>query len=279
MVYRSQIVIATVIFLNLFFIFHCPVLPAAETDLVKPGDKVGIQFTCRFPNGEIAASTSSAVAKDSSLSKSAVYMPRSKDDPLEVTAGQSVGAKVFPVIFLDEIASRISMSIPGMKFGETRTIEIRSERPADVPEKDQFLQLSRIRQRPKEIRMTRDEYKSRTKKDPEVGAEYALEPDTPGKVASVSENEVVIRFSAQPGSVVDTPFGKGTIRENGNQLEIVIDVVKGTLVLTGPIIGRISDVQERMFTIDYGHPFAGEPLTCDVKTEKVSKAKLSKEEK
>ena len=83
-----------------------------------------------------------------------------------------------------------------------------------MPEKDQFLQLARIRAAPKEIRMTRDEYKSRTGKEPEVGEEYAWTP-LPGKVASVSENEVLIRFFAQPGSVVDTPFGKGTIRENG----------------------------------------------------------------
>jgi FKBP-type peptidyl-prolyl cis-trans isomerase 2 len=279
MIHRIKFALVMLFFLTLSFFARYTDSPAAEKDAIKPGDKVGIQFTCRFPSGEIAASTSTAVAADSSLRKSRVFMPRSKDDPLEVTAGQSVGAKAFPVPFLDEIASRISMSIPGMKLGETRTIEIRSELPADVPEKERFLQMARIRQRPKEIRMTRDEYKSRTRKDPEVGAEYVLDPAIPGKVASVSENEVLIRFSAQPGSVVETPFGKGTIRENGNQLEIVIDAVKGTPVLTGPIVGRISDVQEKMFTIDYGHPFAGEPLTCEVKTEKVSEAKLSKEEK
>ena len=30
---------------------------------------------------------------------------------------------------------------------------------------------------------------------------------------------------------------------------------------------RISDVHDDMFTIDYGHPFGGETLTCDVKVE------------
>ncbi len=93
----------------MLFALHCPNLPAAETGLVKPGDKVGIQFTCRFKNGEIAASTSSAVAADTSLRKSAVFLPRSKDDPLEAVAGQSardVNISNFPVPFLDEIVAR-----------------------------------------------------------------------------------------------------------------------------------------------------------------------------
>jgi FKBP-type peptidyl-prolyl cis-trans isomerase 2 len=254
-------------------------MSAAEMDLIQPGDKVGIQFTCRFPNGEIAASTSSAVAKDSSLRKSLVYLPRSKDDPLEVTAGLSAATKSFPVPMLDEIVARIAASLPRMTLGKTRTIEIRSERPADVPEKEQFLQLARIRELPKEIRMTGDEYKSRTGKDPEVGAEYALDPLLPAKVASVSQNEVLIRSSAQPGSVVETPFGKGTILENGNQVEIVIEAAAGTLVRMGPVVGRISDAQDKMFTIDFGNPFGGEPLTCEVKVEPISQDKLSKKDK
>jgi FKBP-type peptidyl-prolyl cis-trans isomerase 2 len=278
MVHRSQIAFALVLFMNVLFVFHCPDLPAAETGLIKPGDKVGIQFTCRFPNGEIAASSSISVAKDSSLPKSVVFMPRSKDDPLEVTAGQGTRSSAFPVQFEDEIVARIAGSLPGMPLGEQRTIEIRSERSADVPAKEQFVQLALVRQRPKELRVTRDSYKSRTGKDPEVGTAYIFDPLIPGKVASVSENEVLIRFSAQPGSVVETPFGKGTIRENGNQFEIVIDAVKGRLVRTGPVVGCISDVQDRMFTIDYGHPLGGQPLACEVRTESIPGEKLSKKE-
>ena len=96
--------------------------------------------------------------------------------------------------------------------------------------KDEFLQLARVRVRPKEMRMTSGEFKARTGKEPEVGEEFTSDPEIPGKVASVSENEVLIRFFAQPGSVVDTPFGKGTIRENEKNYEIVIDTPVGKLV-------------------------------------------------
>jgi hypothetical protein len=113
--------------------------------------------------------------------------------------------------------------------------------------------------------MTRDEYMSRTGKEPQEGADYIVDPLIPGKVASVSENEVLIRFSVKPGSVVDTPFGKGTIRETEKSYEIVIDATVGRLVRTHGLVGRISEVKDRMFTIDYGHPFGGQTLMCDVK--------------
>ncbi len=279
MFHRFSFFFAVLLFLCLLFPFHHSDSLAAEKDAIKPGDKVGIQFTCRFPNGDIAASTSTGVAKDTSLPKSPVYLPSSKDDPIEVMAGPSAAAKSFPVRFEDEIVARIAASLPGTKPGKTRTIEIRSERPADVPEKEQFLDLSRIRQQPKEIRMTRDEYKSRTGQDPEVGAEYSQDSLLPAKVASVSESEVLIRSSARPGSVVDTPFGKGTIRENGNQVEIVANAAKGTLVRMGPLVGRISGALDKMFTIDFGNPFGGEPLACEVKAESIPQDKLTKKKK
>jgi len=279
MFHRFKFVFGSLLFLSLFCLLHNGGLYAAEKNVIKLGDKVGIQFTCQFPNGEIAASTSTAVAIDPSLRKSPVYLPAFGDDPIEVTAGEIGPAKSFPIPFEDEILIRIAPSLVGMTPGETRTIEIHSERPPNVPLDEQFVQLSLVRQRPKEIRMTKAEYKSRTGKDPEVGAEFVLDPAIPGKVASVSESEVLIRFSAQPGSKVETPFGKGTIRENGDKYEIVIDAVEGRLVRTKVFVGCISNVLNRTFTLDYGNPFGGEHLTCDVKAERIADGNLSKKEK
>ena len=96
------------------------------------------------------------------------------------------------------------------------------------------------------MRMTKDEYKSRTAKDPQEGADYIVDPVIPGKVASVSENEVLIRFFVQPGSVIDTPFGKGTVKENENNYEIIIDAPVGRLVRTRGLVGRISENATRV---------------------------------
>ena len=268
MVNRFKVVFATVFFLNVIFVLHCPVIPAAETDLIKPGDKVGVQFTCRLKNGEVASSTSMAVAKNAEP-KSSIFLPRSKDDPIAVTAVDgSKDLKPNDFISLEnEILAQLSRSVTGMKMNETRTIELHADKISGLPPKEEFLQLARVRVRPKEMRMTSGEFKARTGKEPAVGEEFTSDPEMPGKVASVSENEVLIRFLVQPGSVVDTPLGKGTIQENEKNYEIVIDTPVGKLIRMQGLVGRISEAQDRMFTIDFGNPFGGETLTCDVKIE------------
>ena len=170
MVHRSKVIFATLLLSGLIFILHSEASPVAKTVTIKAGDKVGIQFTCRFPDGTIAASTSSAVAKDRSLQKSPVFLPRTKHSPIEVTAGKTYGPQDFPVAFESEIISRIALSLVGMKTGQEQSIEIRSTAPAGVPRKDQLLQLARIRPRPLEIEMTLAEYRARVKKAPRVGA-------------------------------------------------------------------------------------------------------------
>lgn len=67
--------------------------------------------------------------------------------------------------------------------------------------------------------------------------------------------------------MVDTPFGKGAIRENEKNYEIVIDASVGSLVRTRGLVGRISEVRDGSIVVDYGHPFGGETLTCDIKVE------------
>ena len=182
MVYRFKIVFALVFFLNVLFVFHCPALPAAETDLIKPGDKVGVQFTCRFKNGEIASSTSTAVAKNAEP-KSSIFLPRSKDDPIAVTAvdgSKDLKPRDF-ISFENEILTQLSRSVTGMKMNESRTIELHADRIAGLPTKDEFLQLTRVRTYPKEIEDDQGEFKTRTGKEPVVGEAFASNPEVTGQ--------------------------------------------------------------------------------------------------
>jgi FKBP-type peptidyl-prolyl cis-trans isomerase 2 len=277
MVYRFKIIFTLVFFLNVIFILHCPVLPAAETDLIKPGDKVGVQFTCRFKNGEIASSTSTAVAGNTEP-KSAIFLPRNIDDPVPVTAVES-SKDLQPhnfIAFEDEIITQLSYSVTGMEMNGSGTIDLHADRITGLKPKEEFVQLARVRVRPKEMRMTGAEFKARTGKEAAVGDELTVNPEFSGKVASVSENEVLIRFSGQPGSVVDTPFGKGTIREDEKNYEIVLDAPVGKLVRTQGLVGRVSEVQDGSIVVDYGNPFGGETLTCDVKVEPAPAADVAR---
>jgi FKBP-type peptidyl-prolyl cis-trans isomerase 2 len=112
--------------------------------------------------------------------------------------------------------------------------------------------------------MPKGDYEFRAKRPPEVGQEFTYDPDFPGRVESVTDTEVIVRLFATPGAVIETPFGPGRIREEGRDYKMDIDARKGALVRAGDMTGRISDVDDRIITIDFGNAFGGETLLCDV---------------
>jgi FKBP-type peptidyl-prolyl cis-trans isomerase 2 len=247
----------------------CGDLKAA--DVIKPGDKVKIDFTCRLGNGEIAATTDKKISADTNIRKSSVFQPRQDDEALVITAGQdeAVYGKTGERPFEGEIVAEMGTAVVGMTPGETKNLNIKRDPRNPQGNEPMFLDMARVRTRPKEMKMTADEYQSRTGKAPEVGQEYTMDPAVPGKVSSISGGEVVVRFKAVSGTRVKTPLGQGEIRDGEKQYEIVIDAKKGDLVRSGGMIGRIVQVTDRMITIDYSHPFGYEALKCEVRAQSI----------
>jgi FKBP-type peptidyl-prolyl cis-trans isomerase 2 len=237
---------------------------------IKAGDAVGVHFTCRQNDGKIAISTYKEI-NESALPKSPLFIKRDRGDAVIMTAGNAqpeanpLKMKAFEV----EIMDRLGSQLVGLKQGESASIRLAAERFAGLPESEQYLKLARVRYHPKEVKLKPSQYKDMTKKDAAVGQSIAIEPAVPGKVVSVSDKEVVIHFSARDGEEIDLPYGRATIRDKGNHYEIDIHAVKGTLVRSADMAARIVDVDENMMKLDFGHPFAGEVLNCDVKVDSV----------
>ncbi|MGD0230324.1 MAG: hypothetical protein ABSC19_08195 [Syntrophorhabdales bacterium] len=252
----------------------CPVPSRSEGQSVRAGDEAAVHFTCRLKNGDLAASSYQSVAADPSLRKSAIFVPRTVNTPIAITAGQpcETPAPGQERSMEEEILARLSGAIVGMRTGEKQTREIKAERRPEQKKDEYFLKMARVRQRAKEMRFALEDYKSRTGRTPEVGQPFTIDPAVPGKVASVTKKEVVVRFSAEAGSRVATPLGKGTVKELADHYEITIDAHPGDLVRTGGLVGRVVGVDDRFISIDYGHPFGGEPLSCDILVEPVKPA-------
>ncbi|MGA3281789.1 MAG: hypothetical protein ABSD50_12500 [Smithella sp.] len=248
------------------------------------GDNADIHFQCLLKNGEIAAATDdNAVKKDQP--KANIYVVRLKNDPVSVLvpgpSEKPAGEK--ERTFEDDIAVRLAGHLTGLKEGETRHVELTAQ---DLPERTKenyTVSLARVHKTPKEIKMTIEEYKSRTGMSPETGKFFVYDPAVPGRVESVTGEDVIIRFSAEDGAVVQTPFGVGRIREEADAYKVDIDAHKGSLIRSGPLVGRITDVDDKTMTIDYRNPFGGETLSCDVTvskiTEKVTEAEAKKAQK
>jgi FKBP-type peptidyl-prolyl cis-trans isomerase 2 len=247
------------------------------TETVKTGDKVRVDFTCRLASGEIAATTDPVLTQDRNAVKANVFVPRASKDPLLITAGIEKGDTENPAEWglEEEILARIAHAVVGMRPGGSETILLDAQ-PVMGTGEDRVVQMARVRFRPKQLRMTVEEYRQNAKKNPEVGQAYFVDPSIPCNVTSVSENEVAVQCFSQTGKRVETPFGSATINETEKAYEIHIDAEVGRLVRTGGYVGRIVKVDDRSFVIDYNHPFGYEKLKCDVKVDGVEEAEGSK---
>lgn len=248
----------------------------AKHAVVMPGDRADVQFTCRLTNGEVAMSTYQEVADDPSLRKSVVFVKRDRSTPLKISAGnEPEQAPSFPYKGLEnEVIYQMSSAVVGLPIGEKQTLEIKAERLPEQQPGEHLVKISRVRRREKEMRFTPDQYEASTGRAAEVGRAFLYDPALPGEVESVSDTEVVVQFAPEPGKEVTTAFGKATVREQPDCYEIVIDARPGDLVRTGGIVGRIVEVDDKEITIDYGHPFGGGALLCDVVIESVSPPSL-----
>ncbi|ABB31689.1 hypothetical protein GeomeDRAFT_0234 [Geobacter metallireducens RCH3] len=234
--------------------------------LIKAGDPVRVTYTCFDGTGALAATNVREAAGNNGVKKGPLFLPSRDYSPLQLTAGTRPEAKDRGVD--DELAAGLAGAVVGKGVGEVASVELAGGPLEGLSGGDRYLKMATVRKRAKELRLGREEYLTRTGREPEKGRRFVLDPALPGIVEEVTDKEVVIRFPLPDGGVVQTPFGPGTVRDGGDQWEIVIDAAVGRIVRSGPLAGRISDVNERFFTIDYGYPFGGESLRCDVKAER-----------
>ncbi|TWJ16695.1 hypothetical protein [Geobacter argillaceus] len=236
---------------------------------IAAGDPVMLQYTCRLVDGTLAATTRSEEEVDNT-SKASLYLRPAAPGPVSVIAGQGLKADkpVTTRSFEDEIAVQLAKRLVGLPAGVGSQLEISGDGSLLADGQSHKLPMATVRQRLKEHRLDRAGYKARTGKEPEIGQEFAVDPMVPGKVAEINGDEVLIRFTANVGSTVETPFGKGVIRETPEHFEIVLSPVVGSLVRTGPIVGRIAEANERQFVVDYSDFFGGETLTCTATPER-----------
>lgn len=240
--------------------------------VVKSGDTVDLRFTCCLPSGELAATTYPAFAGDASVLKSPVFVPKKDGEPVSVTAGERIRNPVRGqgLEFEYAIADRLADLAIGKPLGEMWSAAVTAERVQVRDGEPQTLELSLVRVRPKEVRLTREEFCMRSEcgeGDPRLGQPFVYDPEFTGTVTELKDAEVVIRINPPPGGEIGTVFGNGKVREQPDRYEIPLDVKIGRLVRMGGLVGVISAIGDKTFTVDFSHPFGGETLQCDVVAE------------
>ena len=241
--------------------------------LVQAGDIIRVNYTCRIKDNAIAATTNQKIAEDSKLLKSSIFLSPSIYGHVELTAGRVKEckdcAKKRPKIkgFQKELNRQLAKAVTGWAYGEEKAIHLFAKAPENLELDDRYVGLAKIRRRPKIKQISRKLFIRSVGKTPEQGMEIPYEEGFTARVVSVDGERITIGLTAEPGTNVKTPFGMGTIFDRGKLYEIDIDVKKGDLIRSGDMVGRVVKIEERMFYIDFGMPFGGEELVCDVRVE------------
>ena len=246
----------------------CASVPKSQR--VAAGDQVGVNFTCRLKNGDIAVSTSREVTENAALPKSTIFLPRNDEGAMAITAGRRSEKQAADdtISLEDRVTESIAAAVVGMKKGERHAVQLRAERnDKDGHGEANAIKINRVNYRPREMEMAQSEFLARTGKAPAVDEEMDLGEGMLAKVLSMGGDNVKLRVSATADAQIRTPFGPGKVTETPTDLKITIDAPVGSLVRTGPLVGRVVAVDDNSFTLDYGHPFGGEELSCEVSVE------------
>ncbi|HEX9023181.1 MAG TPA: thioredoxin family protein [Geobacteraceae bacterium] len=232
--------------------------------VIKPGDNVGIHFTCRLPNGDIAVTSEKEITADAKGVKSAIFVPREVEDLVKVVAGGDPAYSSRQITdFEEDVMQGIAVGLPGTRSGERREVELASSATVNGE-----LRLNRIRHASKEKRISIDEFKAESGgKEPEVGQKIYISRELPGVVKEIKDNTVLITFTATDGTVVTTPLGPGKVRDAGKRYDIIIEAKQGAVMRMGPWVGRVKYADDRNFDLDFSKTFGGEKLRCEVTAE------------
>ncbi len=229
---------------------------------VAPGQELLVQYRCALPNNELLAASEA----DPAGPRSTAWLPPKKPGSLRLTAGRppEISQKNDQEDFEPVLAAGLALALPGMTMEQPNRIVL-SSKPILRPDgSERTAQMARVWYRMKELRLTPEQYKSRKGKDAQLGDPYVIDPRVPGKVEQVDEKLVLIRFNPVSNGPFNTPYGPAHLKDAGAQYEIRIEPTVGSLVRTGPMLGRISALTEGAITIDYTNPFGGVELQCEI---------------
>ncbi|MEW6427383.1 MAG: hypothetical protein AB1568_05040 [Thermodesulfobacteriota bacterium] len=235
---------------------------------IQTGDLLDISYTCRLPDGAIAATNREGVDGDPSQKKAFIYA-RPKDFSTRlITAGQGLaepdvlGFRSFEA----EREGRIARALVGRKTGVTETLRISSPEDAGLGD-DRYLKLALSYTVPKVKNLVPELFrKINGGKEPKVG-DRTEQPGTGfvHTVLSVTEKTIQYRMDVIDGAVTETPWGPGRMYNvDDKYFRIVHQVSVGQMVRSGPLVGKIIKIDDQFFHIDFGSPFGGAELVCEV---------------
>lgn len=261
--------------INIWFLGVLMVMTVAGCAVREPGnvisknDYIKVNYTCRTQRNEVIATTDQKVAENPEILKSNVLAKREKREPETIIAGQEnqgQPAKDRLRFLAPEIRKQIAMQLVGKQIGKPYEMTLESAVPEGIKSSNRYMTFKLVRKVPRVQSVSRYAFFRGLKREPVVGEVLKRDGIAYARVLKISKDTVVYEMINEEKLVINTPWGKArVISEPGSKwIETRIDVQKGSLVRTGGVIGKVIEITETTFKVDYGHPFAEECLSCIV---------------
>jgi FKBP-type peptidyl-prolyl cis-trans isomerase 2 len=271
--FRWIVILWSLIWIGVAFC-ACTTMGVRSDRVVMPGETVQVDYTCRMADNAVI-STNQPGQLDADEVLSNIYQPPKNSASWLVTAvdpGRPCPPceekKQKKTGLHDHLRLSLAEQIVHTIYGRLQTVRLTAEVPERMMDPEaRYLSVTRVRRRPKvesfAIRMIEHAIGHR----PQLGESFVMEEGFTGLISALDRGVATLQVTAQPGTVVHTPMGPGTIYDRGDRYEVEIDAQEGQLVRFDDMVGVIEKVAERAIHIDIGHPFGGEELICTIRTE------------
>jgi FKBP-type peptidyl-prolyl cis-trans isomerase 2 len=243
--------------------------PVAAGEVVQPGDTVWIDFACRESRGTVIT-TRPEVAADRADAKSPLFIPLKTYEPMEARAAVDPGRSVrlqHAQAIEHEIGYQLGAAALGAKVGEARRVRLEAAVPVALDPGERYFKFARVRKREKTEPIPYADYRAALG-EPEVGRRWENELGPPATVVAVSNEAVTVRYEIVDGTPIETPAGPGILKNAGEHYEIHLQLKPGDVLRFGPMVGRVVEVGPELVTMDFGHPFGGLALDCEMRVER-----------
>lgn len=233
-----------------------------------PGDYIQADFTCRLADGSLVETTLATVAGNEETAKSTIFSLRSNYQPFAFKVPQppdSLQNKMFDPLE-QRIRVAIANQINALTLGKTTTLTLPST-DIDLPPAERYLNMSMVFSMPRMVELSVEQFENFYGDTPRtMGTKVGENSDSPGVIRAVSDETITVYYSAPKGTKVQFAWGFALVHEaDADNFEARMDVHVGQLIQRiGGLPGRITAIDEKKFTVDFGQSFAGETLTCDV---------------
>jgi FKBP-type peptidyl-prolyl cis-trans isomerase 2 len=258
---------------------------AAPPQPIQTGDVVQVAYTCRLGDGRVVATNNETLAQNNRIPKHRhIFVARKQYDSARLVAGSANPGQDFsnlPLPSLEAgIESELSVKLIGQPVKQNILVRISGRQHPPVQPASRFLKLARHKgRRPIRNTVPKKTYQQTFDKAPQIDDVTKINAALSLKVVAIEKDTVKLQIVAKPEVPVEMGDGLGFYHIQGDHYEMILEPYAGELVRSVSMVGRITDVDEHSYTIDFGQPFRNDPLQCEVFATPVQRpANFSKKE-